>query len=110
VPTGVEPERRTVTVTISIEPAPGARAITVAPTVVNIPNGLTVVIQTTSLTVRISGDTPVINELTPADIQATVDATGLAEGVHSLAVKVTVPNNVTLDAIEPVQAVIALRP
>ena len=109
-PDGVEADHRTVTVTIEIGPAPGARAITVAPAVVNIPSGLTAVIQTTSLTVRVSGDTPLINELTPADIQATIDATGLAEGVHTLEVRVVVPNNVTLDAVEPVQAVIALRP
>jgi YbbR domain-containing protein len=109
-PDGVEVERQNVTVTIVIEPAPGQRAITVAPTVVNVPSGLKVVLQTTALTVRVSGDTLLLDELTPANIRAIVDATGLAEGVHTLGVDVTLPGNITLDSVEPPRAVIALLP
>jgi len=110
VPAGVQVERDTVDVVIEVEPSQGARAITVAPVVTNVPAGLHPVLQTSSITVRVSGDTPVINELTPADIQATVDASGQEEGVHSIEIKVVVPDNVTLDGVDPVQAVIALTP
>ena len=110
VPTGVEAELPAVDVTIEIQPALGSRAITVVPTMLNIPSGLNAVPQTTSLTVRVSGPVPLLNELTPSDIQATVDATDLTEGVHSLPVRVEVPDGITLDAFEPAQAVIALRP
>ncbi len=110
IPEGVQAEREAIDVVIEIKPAPGSRAITVAPVVTNVPDGLNAVLQTSSLTVRISGDTPVLNELTAADIQATVNASGLAEGSHTLDVKVVVPNNVRLDAVDPQQAVIALRP
>jgi YbbR domain-containing protein len=110
VPDGVQASRDTVDVVVDIKPSPGSRAITVAPVVTNVPDGLNAVLQTSSLTVRVSGDTPVINELTPGDIQATVDASGLTEGVHSIDVKVVVPDDVTLDAVEPQQAVIALNP
>lgn len=109
-PNGVDGERRSVTVMIEIDPAPGTRAITVAPVVLNVPSGLNAVLQTSSLTVRISGDTPVLNEITAADIQAAVDANGLVEGVHTLPVTVVVPNNVRLEGVDPAQAVIALRP
>jgi YbbR domain-containing protein len=109
-PNGVRTERPNVTVTVEIEPAPGARAITVAPIVTNVPDGLNVVLQTTALTVRVRGTTPVLNELTPGDIEATVDATGLGEGLHSLEVEVALPDGVTLTAVEPPQAVIALTP
>jgi YbbR domain-containing protein len=109
-PEGVVSERENVNVTIEIRPAPGSRAITVAPIVRNVASGLTAVPQTTSITVRVSGETPVLNELTAANFEATVDAAGLPEGVHTLPVTVAVPDNVTLDAIEPPQAVIALRP
>ena len=109
-PAGIETERQTVNVTVEIEPAPGSRAITVAPVVLNVPAGLTAVPQTTSVTVRVSGDTPVINDLTAGSIQAFVDVTGLEEGVHTLDVMVIVPDGVILDAVEPPQAVIALRP
>lgn len=110
VPTGVTAERQSVTVTVEVEPAPGARAITVAPIVINLPPGLNAVIQTSALTVRISGVVPDLDRLTAADIRATVDATGLTEGTHSLPVTVEVPDFVDLDAVEPAQAVIALRP
>jgi YbbR domain-containing protein len=110
IPDGIEADREAVTVTIEIVAAPGERAITVAPVVINVPDGLTAVLQTTSLTVRVAGPTPVLNELTPANFQATVDAEGLAEGVHTLDVDLTVPQGITLTGIEPVQAVIALRP
>jgi YbbR domain-containing protein len=110
VPDGVEAERQNVSVTITIEPARGQRAITIAPTIVNVPSGLTAVLQTTSLTVRVSGETPVLDELTPTAIRATVDAGGLSEGVHTLDIDITLPGNVLLDSVDPPQAVIALRP
>ena len=109
-PAGVQTQRQNVNVTIEIVPAPGTRAITVAPIVLNVPSGLNVVLQTSSLTVRLSGETPALNELTAASIQAIVNADGLPEGVHTLDVEVVVPDNVILDAVEPPQAVIALRP
>jgi len=75
-----------------------------------VPNGLNAVIQTTFVTVRVSGETPVLNQLTAADITVTLDASNLEEGTHTLVAEVEVPNNVTLDSVEPSQAVIALRP
>jgi YbbR domain-containing protein len=110
VPAGVAAERQSVSVTIEVEPAPGQRAITVAPTVINVPPGLNAVLQTSSLSVRISGLQLDLDELTAADFRATIDASGLTEGTHSLPVRVEAPDFVMLDAVEPAQAVIALRP
>lgn len=110
IPEGLEAQRQTVNVTIEIVPAPGSRAITVAPVVVNVPPGLNAVFLTSSLTVRVSGATPVLNEVTPANIQAIVNVEGLPEGDHTLPVQVIVPENVRIDAVEPPLAVIALRP
>jgi YbbR domain-containing protein len=110
IPTGVVAELQNVSVTIEIVPDEGQRAITVAPSVANVPSGLNAVLQTSSLTVRVSGETRVVDELTPADIRAIVDAAGLAEGVHTLNVQVILPTGMTLDSVEPPQAVIALRP
>jgi YbbR domain-containing protein len=110
IPEGLEAQRQTVNVTIEIAPAPGSRAITVAPTVINVPPGLNPVFLTTALTVRVSGPTPVLNEITPANIQAIVNVENLPEGDHTLPVQVIVPETVRLDAVEPPEAVIALRP
>jgi len=110
VPDGVHVERESVTVTITIEPSRGERAITIAPTIVNVPVGLTAVLQTSSLTVRVSGETLVLDELTPGAIRATVNASGLTEGAHTLDIDITLPGNVLLNSVEPAQAVIALRP
>src|SRR5690606_31643429 len=72
IPDGIQAQRQNVTVTIEIVPAPGSRALTVAPVVTNVPNGLNAVIQTTFVTVRVSGETPVLNQLTAADITVTL--------------------------------------
>jgi YbbR domain-containing protein len=77
---------------------------------VNVPAGLTAVLQTSSLTVRVSGETLVLDELTAGAIRATVDASGLTEGAHTLDIDITLPSNVLLNSVEPQQAVIALRP
>jgi YbbR domain-containing protein len=110
VPDGIQVERGDVLVTITIEPSRGQRAITIAPTIVNVPAGLTAVLQTSSLTVRVSGETLVLDELTAGAIRATVDASGLTEGAHTLDIDITLPSNVLLNSVEPQQAVIALRP
>lgn len=110
VPTGLQSSRENVRVTIDVEAAPGERVITVAPRVQNIPENLNAELQTTSLTVRVRGATPLLNGLTPAAIQATVNAEGLGEGNHVLDVELGLPEGIELVSVEPPQAVVALTP
>ncbi|HWO71956.1 MAG TPA: CdaR family protein [Dehalococcoidia bacterium] len=109
-PTGLKASRDTVNVTLKVEPLQGEFVFPVAPQVENLANGLRASLQTTSVSVRVRGAVPTILALPTGSIRATVDASGLGEGVHVLPVSVSVPQGVTLVAYDPQQVVVLLRP
>jgi YbbR domain-containing protein len=108
-PAGVQATRDTVNVRLRIQPAQGEIAITVAPNVTGLGEGLRATLQTASITVRVRGEVPAIKALTPGQVRATVSASGLDEGVHVLTAVVAVPEGVTLSSIEPTQVAVVLR-
>jgi YbbR domain-containing protein len=107
-PSNVRATRDSVNVTLRIEPAQGSYGLAVAPTVANLGPGLRTTLQTTSVTVRVRGEVPTLKALGPGSVRATVDVGGLAEGVHVLDARVTVPQGVTLEAVEPAQVVVII--
>jgi YbbR domain-containing protein len=108
-PAGVQATRDTVNVRLRIAPAVGEVALTVAPNVTGLGEGLRSTLQTASITVKVRGEMPVLKGLTPGQVRATVSAAGLDEGVHVLTAVVSVPDGVTLASIEPTQVAVVLR-
>jgi YbbR domain-containing protein len=107
-PANIHSQRDTVTVTLRIEPQIGEYALAVAPTVDNLPTGMRVMLQTTSITVRVRGPVPTLDALAPGAIRATVNAQGLEAGVHVIDATVSVPQGVTLVSSDPAQVVMVL--
>lgn len=108
-PAGVQATRDTVNVRMRIQPAQGEIALTVAPNVTGLGEGLRATLQTASITVRVRGEMPTLKGLTPGQVRATVSAAGLDEGVHVLTAVIAVPDGITLASIEPTQVAVVLR-
>jgi YbbR domain-containing protein len=109
-PSGVQSARDTVTVRVRIAPAQGEILVSVAPQASNVPDGLTASFQTSAITVRLAGDLPALKTVTPGTIRATVNASGLPEGVKSLEPEISnLPQGVQLVSVDPSQVVLVLR-
>jgi YbbR domain-containing protein len=109
-PSGVTAPRDSVTVTFNIEPAVGDKIVPVAPVAENLPDGLRATFQTTSVSIVIRGELPILNRLAPGAIRAVVDLTDLEEGVHLLVPIVALPEEITLVSVEPEEIVVVLAP
>ena len=108
-PAGVQATRDTVNVRLRIVPANGEIAVTVAPSVTGLGEGLRATLQTASITVKVRGEMPTLKALTPGQVRATVSAAGLDEGVHVLTAVIAIPDGITLASIEPTQVAVVLR-
>ena len=62
----------------------------------NLANDLTLSYDQAEVTVRVEGPGNIINALKPADIKASLDLAGLAEGEHSLKMNFELPSDVSL--------------
>jgi len=109
-PGGLKTSRDTVNVTLKVEPLQGDFVFPVAPQVDNVADGLRASLQTSSVSVRVRGPAPAIMALPTGSIRASVDASGLGEGVHVLPVSVSVPQGASLVSYDPQQVVVLLRP
>jgi YbbR domain-containing protein len=108
-PAGLAATRDSVSVRIRVQPAIGEMTLAVAPQVTGVAENLRATLQTSSLTVRLRGQLPVLRQLQPGEVRATVNAAGLDEGVHVLRPEVTVPEGVEVVSIDPSQVVVVLR-
>jgi hypothetical protein len=61
-----------------------------------------------TLTVTLSGDVPVLEEITAADIVAFVDAQGRGAGLHALPVVLTAPPGASIESVVPRELGIAI--
>jgi YbbR domain-containing protein len=107
-PASIKSQRDSVSVTLRIEPQTGDFNFPVAPTIENVPAEMRATLQTTSISVILRGQVPVLRALPVGSVRATVDAKGLSPGVHVLDATVTVPQGVTLLSYEPRQVVVVL--
>jgi YbbR domain-containing protein len=109
VPAGFITTRDTVTVRFRVAPARGEISLSVAPQVTNVPEGMRAAVQTTSVALRLSGELPTLRALSPAAVRTTVNATGLAEGVHVLTPTIQAPDGIEVISADPQQVVVVLR-
>jgi YbbR domain-containing protein len=108
VPAGLQTTRDTVSVRVKVVPVDAEIAVTVAPQVTNVPENLRADVQTSSVTVKLRGELPVV-QAASATLRATVNAGGLQEGVHVLSPSINAPENVRVVSVEPQQVVVVLR-
>ena len=107
-PAGLRATRENVTVRLKVVPAPGEITLLVAPQASDLGENLKATFQTASVSVRLSGDLPLLRDLQPGAVQAIVSAAGLSEGVHVLAVEIVAPDGVQVVSKDPAQVVLVL--
>ena len=108
VPAGLQPTRDSVSVRIKVAPAEGEIAVTVAPQVTGIADGLKAELQTSSITIKLRGELPTL-QAAAGSLRAIVSVSGLAEGVHVLIPTINPPEGVRIASTDPQQVVVVLR-
>lgn len=108
-PAGIQSARDSVTVRLRVVPARGEITLAVAPQLSNVPEGLGPLVQNPILTLRLSGELPTLRSLTPSNVKATINLSGLSEGVHVLKPTMTVPDGVEVVSVDPGQVTVSLQ-
>jgi len=111
-PEGVSivPAGTTVAVEVTITPVVGSIALTLAPEVTNVRQGLLARVNPGSVSVIIDGPLPRLNALPSGGVRATVDASNLGAGTYDLRVNVVVPDGVFVRQVQPVSVSVTLAP
>lgn len=91
----------TLVVTVTIQPQRGPGSVAVAPRIIGLGSGLTAVADSVTVVVNLTGPVPALLQLSPADITATLDLSGLGPGGYRLVPKISVPSNVQMDGAVP---------
>ncbi len=107
-PSGIKVDPESVTVVLSIAATQGEIALTVAPRVTGLGEGLTANLQTSSLLLILSGDLPTLKELNASLVSATVTVLDLEPGVHVLTPTILTPPGVEVVSSDPDQVVIVI--
>jgi YbbR domain-containing protein len=108
-PAGFITTRDSVTVRLHVVPARGEVSLSVAPQVTNVGEGLRATVQTSAVAVRVGGELPALRAMQPSALRVSVNASGLAEGVHVLSPTLSVPTGVEVISTDPQQVVVVLR-
>lgn len=107
-PSGLTTTRDAVTVRLKVAPAIGEQAVTVAPQMTNLGEGLRASLQTASVSVRLGGEIPLLRSLQPGAVRASVNLGGLQEGVHVLRPAISHPAGTQLLSVDPPQVVVVI--
>lgn len=99
----------TVTVTVDVAPAQGQRVLGVTVGVTGLASDLQVAGALPTVQVTLLGELPTLLKLSPGDVVARVDLSGLGAGTHPLIVGVSVPAGATLAATSPDRIEIVLE-
>ncbi len=99
----------TATVTVTVVPLAGTRPFVVAVTVAGVASELAAQTDSTTVTVVLSGQAPLLGSLTPDQVSATVDAAGKGEGSYVVDVSVTAPSGTTVTSVRPGRVTLTLR-
>lgn len=112
VPEGVSivPPGTTVAVEVTVTPVAGSVALTLAPEVTNVRQGLLARVNPGSVSVILDGPLPRLNALPSGAVRATVDASNLGPGTTELRVNVAVPDGVFVRQVQPVNVSVTLAP
>jgi YbbR domain-containing protein len=108
-PAGVQSTRDSVTVRVKVEPAKGEFSLIVALQLTGVGEGLRPFPQTPNITLRFAGEVPTLRALGSSNVRASVNLTGLGEGVHVLRPTISAPENVQLISVEPAQVTVSLQ-
>ena len=100
---------QTVTVTVTIRPATSEFSFTVPVTAANLEPDVSVVGTLPSVTVKLIGPFPILNQVSPADISATVDLADLGAGTHLVKVDVAQLAGVSVSGVTPQQIEVVLE-
>ncbi|MCH7484378.1 MAG: hypothetical protein IIA90_04435 [Chloroflexi bacterium] len=103
IPSGAEVTggSQVVTVTVTIGPATSEFNFTVPVTAVNLGPNVSIVGALPSVTVKLIGPFPILSEVSPADISATVNLDDLGAGTHSVKIEVAQLAGVTVARVTP---------
>ncbi|MEO8458471.1 MAG: CdaR family protein [Chloroflexota bacterium] len=99
----------TVTVTIKIAPATGTFTFAVPVSAVNLSSDVAITGALPSVNVTLFGPLPVLQDLSPNDILASVDLSGEGAGQHTKKVTITPPTGATVRTITPTEIQVTLE-
>jgi YbbR domain-containing protein len=108
-PAGIQSPRDSVTVRLRVEPSKGEFSLVVPLQVTNVPEGLQPFLQSPNLTLRFAGEIPTLQTLGSSNVRASVNLSGLNEGVHVLRPTISAPESVQLVSVEPPQVTVSLQ-
>ncbi len=97
-----------VMVTVSANPL-DERTFPVAIIPQNLESDLSMLETTNQVNIRVQGTSAVLNNLTNADFQATIDLIGLRAGQTSVEVQITAPDNITVLSLTPATIEVELK-
>lgn len=98
-----------VTVTVTISPATSEFNFSVPITAANLGPSVSIAGALSSVAVKLIGPFPILSEVSPPDISATVDLEGLGAGTHSLTIEVAQLAGVTVARVTPQQITVVLE-
>jgi YbbR domain-containing protein len=100
----------TVEVKASVQPLRTTEVLPVGISAQGVPAGLEAKLSQATVNVSLGGLAPALAALKPGDVTATVDASNLSAGPHTLPVHVSAPNSVSVDSVQPAQIPVTLAP
>ena len=111
VPSGAEVTggAQTVTVTVTIGPATSEFSFTVPIAATNLGPNVSIVGALPSVAVKLIGPFPILSQVSPADISATVNLTDLGAGTHAVKIDVAQLAGVTIVSVTPRELDVALE-
>ena len=98
-----------VTVTVTIGPATAEFNFTVPITAANLEPNVSIVGALPSVAVKLIGPFPILNEVGPADISATVNLNDLGAGMHSVKIDIAQLAGVTVARVTPEEIDVVLE-
>ena len=103
IPSGAEVTggSQVVTVTVTIDPATSEFNFTVPVTPANLGPNVSIVGALPPVTVKLIGPLPILSEVSPADISATVNLDDLGAGTHSVEIEIAQLAGVTVATVTP---------
>ncbi len=97
------------TVTVTVLPVTGTRPFVIAVQVTGLGQNLAAEVDPVSVVTTLSGTTNALAAITPDQVSATVDATGLGPGTYTVDVLVRAPSGTTVQSVQPVRATLTIR-
>jgi YbbR domain-containing protein len=102
------PSQPSVIVEIEVVASVGETQLGLVPDIINLGSNLDAALNTSTITVRLAGELPVLRGLRARDLELTVDVDGLGPGVYSLRPEIEVPSTVELVDWSPAEVTLTI--